>query len=289
MDVDRFRIEPGRKIALADHDPGDTGRIKDKKQAKRLLQESRDELAEMQARLWAQDTYSLLIILQAMDAAGKDSTIKHVMRGVNPQGCQVYSFRAPSHEERDHDYLWRHLKALPERGRIGIHNRSWYEEVLIARVMPEVLRAQQLPEPTRRLGKELWPQRFRQINDVERHLVENGTVVLKFFLNVSKAEQKKRFLDRIDRPEKNWKFEMGDLQTRERWDDYMAAYEDVFRHTSTAWAPWWIVPADHKWFTRVAVATVINQTLKGLKLKFPTVTAAHRAALAEARKRLEAE
>jgi PPK2 family polyphosphate:nucleotide phosphotransferase len=279
--------KPGKRIKLAKYDPGFTWRVDDKEQAEKLLQEGVQRLADEQDKLYAQNTQALLIIFQAMDAAGKDGTIKHVMSGINPQGCQVYSFKAPSPEERDHDYLWRSMKALPERGRIGIHNRSYYEEVLVVRVHPEILRSQQLPEEKK--GKRIWKERFDQINHFERYLTDNGIVVLKFFLNVSKAEQKKRFLERLDKPEKNWKFSVTDAKERQHWDEYMAAYEDVFTHTSTPWAPWYIVPADNKWFMRLSVAAVIYQTLKGMKLKYPKVDEAQRKQLVEARRLLLAE
>jgi len=278
---------PGKRIKLAKYDPGLTWRVEDKEQAEKLLQEGVQRLADEQDKLYAQNTQALLIIFQAMDAAGKDGTIKHVMSGINPQGCQVFSFKAPSPEERDHDYLWRSMKALPERGRIGIHNRSYYEEVLVVRVHPEVLRSQQLPEEKK--GKRIWKERFDQINNFERYLTDNGIVVLKFFLNVSKAEQKKRFLERLDKPEKNWKFSVTDARERQHWDEYMAAYEDVFTQTSTPWAPWYIVPADNKWFMRLSVAAVIYQTLKGMKLKYPKVDEAQRKQLDEARRILLAE
>lgn len=235
--------------------------------------------------MYAQDTYALLVIFQAMDAAGKDGTIRHVMTGINPQGCQVYSFKVPSAEERDHDYLWRSVKALPERGRIGIHNRSYYEEVLIARVHPEILSAQRLPEVVK-TSKDIWAQRFEQINAFERYLVDNGTVVLKFFLHLSKREQKKRFLERINEPDKNWKFSATDVRERAFWDEYMRAYEDVLTHTSTAWAPWYVIPADHKWFMRVAVAGIICQTLENLDLQFPALDPTRERDLLAARKLL---
>jgi PPK2 family polyphosphate:nucleotide phosphotransferase len=244
-------------------------------------------LAEYQNRLYAQNTYALLIILQAMDAAGKDGTIKHVMSGVNPQGTQVYSFKAPSDEELDHDYLWRNFKTLPERGRIGIFNRSYYEEVLVARVHPEILDRQRIPLELKSKG--IWKQRFEEINNFEKYLTQNGTVVLKFFLNVSKAEQKKRFLERIDLPEKNWKFSPFDVQERSHWDEYQAAYEDMFNHTSSEHAPWYVVPADHKWFTHLAVAAVIYQTMKDLKLEYPTLSEEHKQGLSQARELLENE
>jgi PPK2 family polyphosphate:nucleotide phosphotransferase len=285
--MDRLVAKPGKTISLKDYDPAWTGSIKDKAEADALLQEGTAELAKQQDKLYAQDTYSLLILFQAMDAAGKDGTIRHVMSGVNPQGCQVYSFKAPSTEERDHDYLWRSVKALPERGRIGIHNRSYYEEVLVCRVHPELLEAQQLPENCK--AKDVWDRRFKEINSFERHLVDNGTIVLKFFLHVSKKEQKRRFLERIDMPEKNWKFSVNDVRERACWKDYMRAYEDAFTHTSTKAAPWYIIPADHKWFMRMAVAGIIQQTLKDLDLAYPTVTKEKKTELLEARKLLEAE
>ena len=285
--MDRVIAKPGKKISLKDYDPGWTGSIKDKKEAETLLADGVRQLAKQQDRLYAQDTYSLLMVFQAMDAAGKDGTIRHVMSGINPQGCQVFSFKAPSAEERDHDYLWRTTKALPERGRIGIHNRSYYEEVLVARVHPEILAAQQLPEDRKKNG--VWKRRFHEINNFERYLVNNGIVVLKFFLNVSKKEQKKRFLERIDLDEKNWKFSVNDAKERTFWKDYMHAYEEVFTHTSTKEAPWYIIPADNKWFMRLAVAAIAYQTLDDLNLKYPTLTKEKKNELLEARKVLMAE
>jgi PPK2 family polyphosphate:nucleotide phosphotransferase len=283
-----FRVSPGTKISLRkDYDPGYKADYVKKKDAKELLQKGIEQLATYQDMLYAQDTYALLLIFQAMDAAGKDGTIKHVMSGINPQGCDVCSFKAPSNEELNHDYLWRCSRRLPERGRIGIFNRSYYEEVLVARVHPEILEAQRIPPEVR--GKDIWKRRFEDINGFERHLVGNGIVVLKLFLNVSKEEQKRRFLDRIDRPEKNWKFSAGDAKERAFWDSHTEAYEDAFNHTSTEWAPWCVIPADHKWFTRLAVATVILQTLKDLKLGYPTVTEEHKQALLQAREILEKE
>jgi PPK2 family polyphosphate:nucleotide phosphotransferase len=286
--MDRLVARPGKKISLKDYDPDWTGPIKDKEHAEGLLQEGVRQLSKYQDRLYAQDTYSLLMIFQAMDAAGKDGTIRHVMSGINPQGCQVFSFKAPSAEERDHDYLWRSSKALPERGRIGIHNRSYYEEVLVCRVHPELLAAQQLPEDCKN-ENDVWKRRFKEINNFEKYLTDNGIVILKFFLNVSKEEQKRRFLERIDMDEKNWKFSVTDARERTFWKDYMRAYEDVFRHTSTKAAPWYIIPADNKWFMRLAVAEITNQTLDGLDLKYPTLTKAKRNELLEARKVLLAE
>jgi PPK2 family polyphosphate:nucleotide phosphotransferase len=252
-----------------------------------LLAQGVQWLAEYQDKLYAQDTYSVLIVLQAMDAAGKDGTIKHVMSGLNPQGTQVYSFKAPSAEELNQTYLWRNFKALPERGRIGIFNRSYYEEVLVARVHPEIVEHQKLPAELK--DKKIWKRRFEEINQFEQYLVANGTIVLKFFLNVSKEEQRRRFLARLDLPEKNWKFSSADLRERGHWDEYQAAYEDMFNHTSTAWAPWYVVPADNKWFTRLAVGAVIYSTLRGLKLAYPTVDADKQQELLQAKAELEAD
>jgi PPK2 family polyphosphate:nucleotide phosphotransferase len=238
--------------------------------------------------LYAQDTYSLLLIFQAMDAAGKDGIIEHVMSGVNPQGCQVFSFKAPSSEELDHDYLWRSMKALPERGRIGIFNRSYYEEVLVVRVHPEILNGQRIPKKEKE-DKDIWKHRYEDINNFERYLTRNGIVILKFFLNVSKKEQKKRFLERIEQPDKNWKFSFGDVKEREHWKDYMDAYEDMFNATSTEWAPWHIIPADKKWFTRAAVADIISDRLESLNLRYPEVSEAHKQELLKAKEMLESE
>ena len=285
--IDRLVAKPGRKISLRDYDADWTGSIKDKQQAEGLLQEGVQRLAKHQDKLYAQDSYALLIIFQAMDAAGKDGTIRHVMSGINPQGCQVFSFKAPSAEERDHDYLWRSSKALPERGRIGIHNRSYYEEVLVCRVHPELLDAQNLPAECKDKG--VWKRRFNEINNFEEYLTDNGIVILKFYLNVSKEEQKRRFLARIDLDEKNWKFSVNDARERQYWDDYMEAYEDVFTHTSTKAAPWYIIPADNKWFMRYAVAAIINHRLEKLDLVYPTLTKEKKNELLEARKVLMAE
>ncbi|HEY0408293.1 MAG TPA: polyphosphate kinase 2 family protein [Pyrinomonadaceae bacterium] len=287
MNHDPFIVPPGRNIRLRDYDPGYTGEFENKEAALLKLQEDVRRLAEYQDVLYAQNTRALLVIFQAMDAAGKDSVIEHVMSGVNPQGCQVFSFKAPSAEELDHDYLWRTQKALPERGRIGIFNRSYYEEVLIVRVHPEILNQQQLP--TEAKGHDIWKRRFEQINNFERYLDENGISVLKFFLNVSKAEQKSRFLKRIMTPEKNWKFSLTDVKERGFWDQYMEAYEDMFNHTSTEHAPWHIIPADHKWFTRAAVADVIISKLQSLRLSYPTVNEEHWQNLLKAKEILENE
>jgi PPK2 family polyphosphate:nucleotide phosphotransferase len=279
--------KPGKKISLKDYDPDWTGSIKDKEHATQLLEDGVKQLAKQQDKLYAQDRYSLLMIFQAMDAAGKDGTIRHVMTGINPQGCQVFSFKAPSNEEKDHDYLWRSVKALPERGRIGIHNRSYYEEVLVCRVHPELLEGQRLPDECRDDG--IWKRRFEEINNFEQYLRDNGTVVLKFYLNVSKKEQKRRFLERIDTDEKNWKFSVSDAKERAHWKDYMRAYEDVFTHTSTKCAPWYIIPADNKWFMRLAVAAITYQTMKDLDLRYPVLTKDKKKELLEARKVLMAE
>jgi PPK2 family polyphosphate:nucleotide phosphotransferase len=285
---DLLLVPPGKTISLKkDYDPGATGSLVKKKEAQKLLADGINQLAEQQSMLYAQNSYALLVILQAMDAAGKDGIIRHVMSGLNPQGTQVYSFKAPSAEELDHTYLWRNFKALPERGNIGIFNRSHYEEVLIARVHPEVLVRQQLPP--RLKDKSIWRRRFAEINNFEEYLVNNGTIVLKFFLNISKAEQKKRFLERIDRPEKNWKFSSADAKERQLWDEYQAAYEDVLNHTSTKHAPWYVVPADHKWFSRLAVGAVILQTLKDLDLAYPVIDKAHRQELLKAKEMLGSE
>jgi PPK2 family polyphosphate:nucleotide phosphotransferase len=286
--VKRLMVPPGKKLSLAkDFDPAYDPLHLDKDKSKGLLEQGIQLLAETQDKLYAQDRYSVLIILQAMDAAGKDGIIKHVMSGLNPQGCQVYSFKAPSAEELDHDYLWRCSKALPERGRIGIFNRSYYEEVLVARVHPEILDRQKLPPECK--GKGIWKRRFDEINNFEKYLVDNGTVVLKFFLNVSREEQKRRFLARIEQPEKNWKFSAADVKERQYWDEYQAAYADCFEHTSTDCAPWYVIPADSKSFARLAVAGAISYRLKKLGLDYPTVSKEQYEQLAEAKAVLEAE
>ena len=285
--VKPFRIEDGQNFRLKDHDPAHTAGVESKQQAKGLLDEGIQKLADLQDKLYAQDSWALLLIFQAMDAAGKDSVIKHVMSGVNPQGCQVYSFKTPSAEELDHDYMWRAAVRLPERGRIGIFNRSYYEEVLVVRVHPEFLQAQRIPD--RLVTKGIWKERFEAICAFERHLHRNGTVVRKFFLNVSRKEQKRRFLDRLDEPEKNWKFSPADVKERACWADYMNAFEDMIRHTATPEAPWYIIPADHKWFTHIAVAEAIIETLKDLNLSYPKVDDAKAKELTTARKLLENE
>lgn len=288
MNHEHFVVPPGGKIKLKDYDPAYTGKFRDKAEAKEKLKADIKRLSDLQDVLYAQNTHALLIIFQAMDAAGKDGTISHVMSGVNPQGTQVYSFKAPSSEELDHDYLWRNFKALPERGRIGIFNRSYYEEVLVVRVHPQILSGQQLP-PEIEGSKNIWEQRFEDINNFERYLVRNGIHVLKFFLNLSKEEQKQRFLARIEEPEKNWKFSEGDVKERAHWDEYMAAFEDAFNHTSTEWAPWYVIPADHKWFTRAAVADVIISKLKSLDLRYPSLSEEHMQSLRKAKELLESE
>jgi PPK2 family polyphosphate:nucleotide phosphotransferase len=286
--LDVLRVRPGKKINLRkDYDPGFTGKWIGKDEAEETLAEGIQLLAEEQDKLYAQDSYALLMILQALDAAGKDGTIKHVMSGVNPQGVDVHSFKAPAGEELDHDYLWRNFITLPRRGHIGIFNRSYYEEVLVVRVHPEFLTGQKLPPALK--DDKIWKRRFEQINYFEKYLVENGIVVLKFFLNVSKEEQGRRFQERATQPEKNWKFSMADMKERERWDDYMNAFEDLFNHTSTEWAPWYIVPADNKWFTRMAVAAVLYNTMKNLNLAYPVVSEEQQKALALASAELEKE
>lgn len=288
MNHDAFIVRPGAKISLQkDYDPAYKDDYQEKAEAQRKLQADVERLAKYQNILYAQNTYALLIIFQAMDAAGKDSTIKHVMSGVNPQGCQVFSFKQPSAEELDHDYLWRSMKALPERGRVGIFNRSYYEETLVVRVHPELLKKQQLPYIPE--DNRIWQQRFEEINNFEKYLVNNGIIILKFFLNVSKSEQKKRFIARIETPEKNWKFSASDVIERAFWDDYMQAYEDIFNHTSTESAPWYIIPADRKWFTRLAVANIICSKLKELNLRYPTVSEEHQRQLLKAKQLLENE
>ena len=287
MNHDHFLVPPVKKIQLKDYDPDYTGEFENKEQAETKLREDVLRLAEFQDVLYAQNTYALLIIFQAMDASGKDSTIKHVMSGVDPQGCQVFSFKSPSTEELDHDYLWRSAKSLPERGRIGIFNRSYYEEVLVVRVHPEIFHSQQLP--TEAKPENIWQRRFEEINSFERYLTNNGIVILKFFLNVSKDKQRNRFLKRINTPEKNWKFSLNDVKERRFWDDYMAAYEDMFNHTSTPEAPWYIIPADNKWFMRTAVADVIITKLESLNLSYPKISEEHRQNLQKAKVLLEAE
>jgi len=293
--IDLFRVPPGKKVRLRDYDPGwaqtkelkALGKDAVKDQALAVLERSRAELTETQELLYADDRYAALVIFQAMDAAGKDGTIKHVMSGLNPQGCQVFSFKRPSAEELEHTFLWRHMRCLPERGRIGIFNRSYYEDVLVVKVHPELLAHRK--QSIKGDDQEFWQARYDDINAFERHLTRNGTVILKFFLNVSKAQQKKRFLERLENPQKHWKFSVADLAERARWDDYMSAYEDALSATSTAWAPWYVVPADHKWATRAVVADILTTTLRSLDLRFPVVSPEERQALKEAQRQLEVE
>ncbi len=282
-----YRVDRGKKFRLSEIDPAGTGRLESeqKEESREFLQAGVAELARLQEMLYAQNHWGLLLVFQAMDAAGKDGTIKHVMSGVNPQGCQVFSFKQPSDEELDHDFLWRTSKALPERGRIGIFNRSYYEETLVVRVHPELLGRQHLPP--RLMTPRIWKERFEDINTFERYLTRNGIAVRKFFLHVSKKEQKRRFLERIDDPDKNWKFSLGDARERHHWDDYMRAYEDMIRHTATPHAPWFVVPADNKWFTRLVVAAAVIDALDEMNLQFPKVGAAKRRELAAARRVLE--
>lgn len=265
--------KPGEKHKVSDYQTGYTAGL-NKDEAERLLTENTEKLAKLQDKLYAQDRYSVLVIFQAMDAAGKDGTVKHVMSGINPQGCQVYSFKQPSAEELDHDYLWRIYKCLPERGRIGIFNRSHYEDVLVAKVHPSIVLNGKLPKINKieDIDDKFWKKRYRQINDLERHLTENGTIILKFFLNVSHEEQEKRFLARLDDESKNWKFSASDLKEREHWDDYMKAYSDMLTHTSTEDAPWYVIPADNKWFMRYAVGEIICDRINDLKLHYPVLT-----------------
>ncbi len=286
--IEPLRVEPGRHVVLSrDFDPGYKADFLTKEDGEGLLQRGVEVLAEYQERLAAQDTYAVLLCLQALDAAGKDGTIRHVMSGVNPQGVHVTSYKAPSAEELDHDYLWRCARNLPARGDIGIFNRSYYEEVLVVRVHPSILTNQRLPESAR--GEDVWKRRYREINDWERYLVDNGFIVLKVFLNLSKDEQRKRFLERVNEPEKNWKFSAADARERQYWDDYQEAYSQMLSHTSTEWAPWYVVPADRKWFARICVSAILAHALMAIDPKFPVLDAAGKAALEEARAQLEAE
>ncbi|MEU2422428.1 polyphosphate kinase 2 family protein [Streptomyces sp. NPDC007851] len=286
--IEPLRVQPGTRVRLAeDFDPGYKGGIHKKKDGVELLRSGTELLAEYQRRLAAQDTYGVLLCLQALDAGGKDGTIRHVMSGVNPQGVRVSSFKVPSVEELDHDYLWRYNHDLPRRGEIGIFNRSHYEEVLVVRVHPENLRRQKLPDSAR--GKDVWERRYREINDWERYLSDNGFKIVKLFLNLSKEEQRTRFLKRIDVPERNWKFSTADVRERARWDDYQLAFSHMLSATSTPWAPWYVVPADHKWFARVCAAAVLAHTLIGIDPRYPSVSAETRRELALVRQELEAE
>ncbi len=293
--IDKCRVRSGGKFRLKDHDPA-WSPLKEfkalsssqaKSKAKAIMAENLRALTAAQERLYADNRHAILVILQAMDAAGKDGTIKHVMSGVNPQGCQVFSFKRPSAEELDHNFLWRCMVRLPERGRIGIFNRSYYEEVLVVKVHPEILAAQSLPDD--RIDKAFWQDRYEDINAFERHLVRNGTVILKFFLNVSKDEQKRRFLERLEDPEKNWKFSAADVAERACWDNYQQAYEQALAATSTEWSPWYVIPADHKWLTRLLVAEILTNTIQSLDLAYPEPTPEEREALAKAREVLLGE
>jgi PPK2 family polyphosphate:nucleotide phosphotransferase len=282
-----FRVESGKKFRLSDHSPASTHGFEAREDTEDLLKQGVGMLSDMQQKLYAQSRWAVLLIFQAMDAAGKDGVIRHVMSGVNPQGCQVYSFKAPSAEELDHDFLWRTNRCLPERGRIGIFNRSYYEEALVVRVHPELLAKEMMPPQL--VTKDIWKERFEDINNLESYLTRNGVVVRKFFLNVSKEEQKRRFLRRLEDADRNWKFSEADARERGYWDEYMAAYQDVIEHTATPHAPWYIVPADNKWFTRLVVAEAIIDTLEGLDLHYPKVDQAKKKELEVARKLLEKE
>ena len=284
-----FRVTGEKKFRLSDVDPGDTLHLdsEDKPRAREALERGVETLAELQDRLYAQDRWAVLLIFQAMDAAGKDGAIKHVMSGVNPQGCQVFAFKAPTSEDLDHDYLWRCMKCLPERGRIGIFNRSYYEETLVVRVHPELLARQKLPPQL--VGKRIWEERFQDIRSFERYLGRNGVLVRKFFLHVSQEEQKKRFLERLDQPDKNWKFSTADVAERQHWDRYMKAYEEMIRATATPEAPWYVVPADNKWFTRMVIGAAVIDALDSLDLAYPEVGAQQKKELAAARSALTGE
>ena len=284
---DPYRINHGKKFRLKDFDPSITTHVHSKEQAQELLDRGIADMRDLQDKLYAQDRWALLIILQGMDAAGKDGSIKHVMAGVNPQGCQVYSFKQPSIEEMNHDYMWRSNRKLPERGHIGIFNRSYYEELLVVRVHPDILKSERVPEEL--ITKDIWQERFEDIRNSERYLARNGTVVRKFFLNISKKEQKNRFLERLDNPEKNWKFSTSDLRERQFWDKYMDAYEEMIAGTCSKHAPWYVVPADNKWYTRLVVAAAIVDALGELKLSYPKLSAEQRKQLAAARKETEAK
>ncbi len=282
--IEPYSVAHGRNFRLKHFDPADRQGLDLKEEADEFLQQSISRLSDMQQKLYAQDRWALLLILEGMDAAGKDSAIRHVMSGVNPEGCQVYSFKEPSAEDLSHDFLWRTSKCLPQRGHIGIFNRSYYEEVLVVRVHPQFLDEQRIPRQF--VTKKIWKRRFEDINAFETYLSRNGVLVRKFFLNISRQEQRERFLSRLDEPEKNWKFSEADVREREHWDDYMTAYEDMIRHTASPDVPWYIVPADHKWFARMVVASVIIDTLNDLHLAFPTVTGEKRKEIDSARKLL---
>jgi PPK2 family polyphosphate:nucleotide phosphotransferase len=285
--IEQFRINKGAPLSLKNHDPGFSGDFS-KEEAVRLLSELRDEMDTLQEEMYALNRNSLLIIFQAMDAAGKDSAIEHTMSGLNPQGCQVYSFKQPSAEELDHDFIWRHYKALPEKGRVGIHNRSHYENVLICKVHPEYVLNERIAgiESLDDINVSFWENRYQSIRNFERHISQNGTVILKFFLNVSKKEQKKRFLERIDDPLKNWKFSSADIDERQKWDQYMQTYEEAINATTEEHAPWYVIPADKKWFTRIAISRIIVETFKEMNMRLPELADSEKAMLQECRKRL---
>lgn len=291
VNIDKYRVKPGTKVSLKDFATDQKHKNYTKEQGEKYLQESLEQLSNLQDKLYASNKYSCLIVLQAMDAAGKDSTVKHITNGLNATGVKVNSFKVPSSEELAHDYFWRHYKALPERGQIGIFNRSHYENVLVTRVHPEFLLKEKLPgiNSLQDVDKKFWKQRFEQINNFEENITANGTVMLKFFLHVSKDEQKKRFLERIDNPKKNWKFSVSDLKERERWDDYQKAYEDALSHTSTKHAPWYVIPADDKWFMQLAVGCIINGEFEKLNLSYPQLSKAEKAELLKARETLVKE
>lgn len=285
--VNKFKIIRGKGFSLKDHDPGFSGKYQ-KDDAVSVLNELRSEMDDLQEQMYALNKNSLLIIFQAMDAAGKDSAIEHTMSGLNPQGCQVYSFKQPSAEELDHDFIWRHHKALPEKGRIGIHNRSHYESVLVCKVHPEFVLNEGIAgiSALNDINEEFWKERYESIRNFEKHISKNGTVIIKFFLNVSKEEQKKRFLERIDEPLKNWKFSSGDIDERGKWNDYMAAYEQAINETSEEYSPWYVIPADKKWFTRIAISKIIVNTFKEMNMKLPELSESEKARLEECRTRL---
>jgi len=288
--INKFKIDNGKGFSLKDQDTAYADGF-EKEDSKEVLTALIEETFDLQTELYAANKYALLIIFQAMDAAGKDSAIAHTLSGLNPQGCQVYSFKQPSTEDYEHDFLWRHYRSLPERGRIGIHNRSHYENVLVTKVHPELILKENLPgiQDVKQIDAKFWDKRYQSIRAFEEHLTGNGTVIIKFFLNVSKGEQKERFLKRIDDPKKNWKFSAADIEERKRWGDYMAAYEKAIQETATKDSPWYVIPADKKWFTRIAISTVILQTLKDLKLKYPVLLKEEKDKLDEAKKILEKE
>jgi PPK2 family polyphosphate:nucleotide phosphotransferase len=287
MNTDRFRIRPRKRVSLDKHDPADTKPFRDRAETESLLQKETVRIAELQSRLYADNQWAVLLIFQAPDGAGKDSTIQHVLSGLNPQGAMAKAFKTPSSEELSHDWLWRCYKALPERGKIGIFNRSHYEEVLVVKVQPELIDLQRIPRSL--VTKRIWDERYEDINTMERHMARNGTVIRKFYLNVSKAEQKKRFLERIDDPAKNWKFETADIEKRKQWKAYRKAYEEMLAETSTEWAPWYVIPADPKWFTRLAIAQIIRETLQEIDPKYPELSPKQRADLQKSKQALLSE